>query len=140
MLATVQNIQHGNGHHVCISPTEIAVEGQSRGFRSRFCVRQAHPQYGICAQAGLVLGAVQLQQRIVERLLIERVHSNDCRLDRRVDVLDGAANALSAIARLLSIAQFERLMNTGRGPRWDDRAPHGRVGEQNLNLHRRIPA
>ena len=100
---------------------EVAVQRQA-GFLGRGARhRHADRQRGVGAQAALVVGAVEVDQRLVEEGLLGGVEAQHRFADLGVDVLDRAQHALAEVARLVAVAQLDRLAGAGgraaRAPR-----------------------
>ena len=74
---------------------------------------QGHREDRVGAQLGLVLGAVQLDHRVVEGFLVGRVLAQQQVADRAVDVGHGFQHALAQVTALVAIAQLEGLAGTG---------------------------
>src|SRR3546814_4233879 len=70
-------------------------------------------QQRVGAQAALVLGAVEIDQALVERNLVISVEALQRLRDRLVDILHGLQHALAQVTGLVAIAQFDRLLRTG---------------------------
>src|SRR5688572_14980391 len=75
-----------------------------------------HAQERIRAQPALGRCAIELQQLLVDRTLIERTTLKR-RSDLAVDVGDGLSHALAEIAALVAIAQLQRFTLARRGAR-----------------------
>src|SRR5262249_57177278 len=86
---------------------------------------QRDPEHGVGAEALLLGGAVEDAERAVDPRLVEGVSPLQLGPDDLLDVLDGLADALSAVAPLVAVAQLERLAAPGRGSRRDGRPPLG---------------
>ena len=85
-------------------------------------------------------GAVEGDHRLVDLDLILGVQAGDGVENVAVDGLDRLQDALAAVAALVAVAQFHRLVRPGRGARGHRRAAHGAVLEDDIDLDRRIAA
>ena len=73
MRATVDDVHHRHGQILAAHAAQIAVERNARFFSRRASHGHAHGQHGVGAQAAFVLGAVQVDQGLVEKSLLARV-------------------------------------------------------------------
>ena len=74
--------------------------------------------------------AVERDHRLVDGDLVLGVHAADRLEDLAVDGLDRLQHALAEIARLVAVAQLDRLVRAGRGARGHRRAAHRAVLER----------
>ncbi len=132
--AAVDDVHHRHRQGARMRAADIAVERQVRLGRRRLGHRQADAQDCVGAQARLVLGAVQLDHRGVERFLLARLQARDSVEDLAVDGIHGLAHALAAIALLVAVAQFDRLMRAGRGAGRHGRTPLGAGFQRDIHL------
>src|SRR6201995_5647602 len=79
--------------------------------------RHRHAEHGVGAELRLVLGAVELDHRLVDARLIERLEPDDGLADALLDVLAGDLDALAAEAVLVAVAQLERFVLARRRAR-----------------------
>ena len=101
--------------------------------------RQRDTEDGVGAQPGLVRGAVEVQQRLIDQSLIVGVEPDDGRGDLVEHGLHGLLDALTAVA-VAAVAQFDGLVLAGRragGHRGPCKCP---VDQSHLDLDRRIAA
>ena len=100
--------------------------------------RQRDAEDGVGAEAALVRRAVELEQRGVERALVERVHAQQAR---------GAISSLTFATAFVTplpphassaVAQLDGLVCAGRGARRHRRAPERAGLELDLHLDRRV--
>ena len=80
------------------------------------------------------------QQRVDARPGRTRRGRSSAGRDRVGDVGDRAEDALAAEARLVAVAQLDRFVGAGRGAGRHRRAPDRAVGEDDVDLDRRIAA
>jgi hypothetical protein len=100
---------------------------------------QRDAEDGVGAQAGLVVGAVQVEQQPVDVALLEGVEADQGVVDLAVDVADGLEHALAAVA-LVAVAQLDGLEGAGGGARGDDGSARGPRVEDDLDLDGGIAA
>ena len=140
VCAAVQDVHHGDGQTVAVHAAEEAVEGHiQRGGRSA-AGGDGNGQNGVCAQFGLVLGAVGVDHSLVDGIDVGGIHADDGICDDGVDVLHGLGDALAQIATLVTVAQLQRLELaggcTGRGAAPGYRA----IGQRDLGLYGGVAA
>jgi hypothetical protein len=99
--------------------------------------RDAEDRVG--AEPALVGGAIELDQRRIERPLRGDVEAGERVGDLAVDGIDGAADAEAAEA-LAAVAALVGLVGAGRAPGGDVGATAGAVGEVDVHLHGRQAA
>lgn len=73
---------------------------------------QADAEDGVRAELGLVRGAIELDEQLVNGRLVLDIDArlNELRAEDRVDVLDGLENALAAPLALVSVAKLASLV------------------------------
>ena len=86
MRAAVEDVHHRHRQHVRGLAAEVAPQRQALLGRRRARGGQRHAEDRVGAEARLVVGAVELDQRAVERRLVERVEAGDRLGDLAVDV------------------------------------------------------
>ncbi len=92
------------------------------------------------ADALLVLGAVDLDEDLVDDALLARLDTFDRRSQLVDDGLDGLEDALAAVAALVAVAELVRLERTGGCTGRDGRPLHDAVVEEDLHLDGRVSA
>ena len=102
--------------------------------------RERDAEHGIGAEPALVGRAVERDQGLVDLGLGFRVHAADRVENLAIDRIDRLAHALAAIALLVAVAQFHRLMRAGGGAGRHRGAPEGAVFQHHVDLHGRIAA
>jgi hypothetical protein len=122
--AAVDDVHHRHRQLHRARAAEVAVQRQA-GFFGR-CLRDGHRhgQHRVGAEARLVVGAVQLDQRLVEEGLFRRVEAHDGFGDFGVDVLDGLQHALAQVAAGFAVTQFDGFARAGGRARRHRRAAH----------------
>jgi hypothetical protein len=79
-----------------------------------------------------------LDHQLVDGDLLDRVHADEFFGDHVVDILDRLEHALAAVALLVAVAQFQRLVDAGAGAaRHNRRADHAAV-QTDFGFHRRV--
>ena len=140
VLAAIDDVHHrhrqGAGKHTA----DMAVERDAEVGRRRLGDRERDRQHRIGAEARLVGRAVQLDHRLVDLDLVEDVHAGDGVEDLALDIADGLEHALAAVAGLVAVAQFHRLMRAGRGAGGDDGVAARAAVEHHLGLDGRVAA
>src|SRR5664280_3275170 len=104
------------------------------------CGCQTDAQDGVGAQFCLVGRAVQLDHCMVDTGLVSRIFADDSGRDLFVYMLYGFQDALSAIASLVAVTQFQCFMNSCRRSRWNTRPCHDAGCEGDFHFDRRVAA
>jgi hypothetical protein len=140
MRAAIDDIHHRHRQDARARATDIAEQRQARGLRGSLGDRERYAQHRVRAEARLVLGAVQRNQRFIDLGLIGSVHAADRIEDFAVRRIDRLAHALAEITRLVPIAELDRFMGSGRCPgRYGGPAARA-VFEGDVDFDRRIAA
>ena len=87
---------------------EEAVEGHVQRSGSSAAGSDGNGQNGVCAQLGLVLGAVGVDHSLVDGVDVGSIHADDGISDDGVDVLHSLGDTLAQIAALVAVAQLQR--------------------------------
>ena len=130
--AAVDDVHHRHRHLHAAHAAEVAVQRQARFFGRGARDGHAHRQRGVGAQAALVVGAVQVDQRAVQEGLLRRIQAEHGFADLGVDVFHRAQHALAAVAALVAVAQFDGLARAGGRARGHGRAAHGAAFQQHV--------
>ncbi len=140
MRPAVEHVHHGHRHDPRARPAQVLVERQAALVGAGTRDGQRHPEKGVGAEAGLVGRAVELEQRAVHRGLLRRLEAFDLGGDRLRHVAHRLAHALAAVARVVVVAQLDRLARARRGARGHHGAAEGARVEPHLDLHRGVAA
>src|SRR5699024_11246889 len=141
--AAVENVHHGHRQGLGIAAADVVVKRQGERLSRSLGNCQGYAQDRVCAELGLVRGAVRLDHGLVDGLLVERVHADDGLSDLAVDSVNSLQNALAIVAGLIAVAQLARPEDTGGSAGRNSRAAHVGAGVAlniNLNLNGRIAA
>ena len=95
---------------------------------------------GVGAEPALVRRAVEIDHGLVDLDLLLGRHVAERLEDFAVDGLDRLQHALAEIARLVAVAQLDRLMRAGGGARRHRRAAHRAVLQHHVDLDGGIAA
>ncbi len=140
--ATVDDVHERHGQRARGRTAEVAEEWQAgrlgRGVRD--C--EAHAENGVRAEALLVLGAVNRDERAVDEALVGRVDQfvGDSRAELIEDRVDGLRDALAEVAALVAVAQLVCFEGTGRRTARHGRTAYRAVCQADLDLDRRVAA
>ncbi len=110
----VDDVHHRHGQRLGIRAADVTVEGHAEVVGRSACHGQRNAQNGVGTEVRLGFGAVELDHRRVDAHLIGHVHADDCGSDHLVHVLHGLLHALAQVTALVAVAEFERLVLTGR--------------------------
>ncbi len=135
--AAVEHVHHRHRQHAGVRPTEVAPQRQTLlgGLGVRRRERDAEDRVG--AQPRLVGGAVELDQRLVERALVAGVQAAHRVGDLTVHARHRAAHALPDPA-LPAVAQLGGLELARGGPGGDRRVAVRAGAQGDLHLDRRV--
>src|SRR6185437_15663141 len=123
--AAIDDVHERHRQRARIGAADIAIERLVEIDGRRLGRGEADAEDGVGAKPPLVGGAVQIDQHAVERHLIGGVEARERIEDLAVDCLDGALDALAAIASLVAVAELDRLMRAGRRARRHGGAAQG---------------
>ena len=108
--ATVDDVHHGDGHHVRVHPADVAVEREVQAVGSRLCHGERNTQDGVRTQVRLRLRAVEGEHLSVDGTLLIDTAAHQCRGDDLVHVLHCLEHTLAAVAFGVLVTQFQSLM------------------------------
>ena len=143
MGAAVEDVHHRHGQLLGVDAADIAVQAGAQALGRRLGAGQGRAQDGVGTQAGLVGGAVQVDQGLVDGGLIQDIHADQALGDLGVDVLHSLFHALAVVAGLVAVTQLASLEDTGRSTGRNSSAAHVCAGvalNVNLNLNGRVAA
>jgi hypothetical protein len=132
--AAVQDVHHGHRQGAGRGAADVPVEGQLVRAGGRLRGGERDAEDGVRAELRLGRGPVELDQAPVEARLVGRVHAHHGRRDELEDVRDGLPHALAEVARLVAVAQLERLVLARRGAGRHGGPPHVAAGDRDLDL------
>jgi hypothetical protein len=121
--AAVDDVHHRHGQLHAAHAAEVAVQRQAGFFGGGAGHGHGDGQHGVGAQAALVVGAVQVDQGLVEEGLLGGVQAQHGFGDFGVDVLDGLEHALAQVAALVAVTQLDGFARAGGAPRARRRGP-----------------
>ena len=93
--------------------TNIAIQRETQRIRSCFGNRQRSSQNRICTQLGFIGSAVQIDQCLIDFHLLGSIHADNFVGNYLVDIFNRFLGSFSKIALLITVAEFQRFMNTG---------------------------
>ena len=130
----------GTGSTWAFGSTDVAVERQigRAGRRVRDGERDAEDRVG--ADLGLVVGAVQVEHRLVDQPLLAGVVAQQLRAELVEHAEDGLGHALAAVTALVPVTQLDGLEGAGGGARRHCRATFRTVVQDDLDLYRGVAA
>ena len=125
MGATIHHIHHRYRHLIRTHAAKVAVQGQTRFFGCSPRHGHGHRQHGIGPQAGFVLGAVEIDQRLVQKSLLRGVQTQHGLRDLGIDVFHRLAHPFALVAVRVAVTQFNGFAAAGGGARGYCSAAHG---------------
>ena len=140
MCAAVQNVHHGHRQLIAGHAAQETVQGHIQ--RDGGCAGRGDGdgQDGVCAEVGLILGAVGFQHSGIDGVDVRGVHADKGLVDGGVDVLHGLADALAAETALIAVAQLQSLKFAGGSAAGGSAAADGAVRQPNLGLNGGVAA
>ncbi len=119
VLTAVDDVHHRHRQGVLVVVVlqvgDVFVERLFLGLGFRLGRRQGHRQDGVGAQVALVVGAVGVDHRLVQRPLVGGVAAHQQLADLGIDVAHGAGDALAQVAGLVAVTQLQRFPGAGGG-------------------------
>ena len=136
--AAVEDVHERDGQDPGVDAAEVAVERQARGDRGGLGGGEADAEDRVGAQLALVLGAVGGDQGGVEGALLGGVHADGGLGERAVDVGHRLRDTLAQVALLVAVAELDRLVGAGAGPRGHGGPAERAVGQDDVDLDGRV--
>ncbi len=135
MLAAVEDVQHRHGQRATADPAQIAVERQSQCLCGTLGHGQRHAQDSVGSQFGLVGGAIQFDEVLVNGGLLQRIPAPQFLGDRQIHVFYGFEHPFAAEATCVAVSQFHRFVHAGGNARRHGGPAHRPAAEQDFDLH-----
>jgi len=132
--AAVDDVGHRHRQDVGVRAAEMAVERLAGRRRRRLGAGQRHGEDGVRAEGGLVVGAVEVEHRLVDRRLVGGIGTLERGENLFVDVGDGLTDAFAEVTAFVAVAQLERLVFAGARAAGDGGAANGAVLEGHVSL------
>ena len=140
VLAAVENVHHRHGQGLGVDAADVVIQADAGCGGGCLRAGEGHAEDGVRAETGLVRGAVDIYEHLVNRGLIQHVHADQRFGQLMVDVLDREQNALAVVTALVAVAQFAGFVHAGRRAGRHGRAADGAVVERDLDLDGRVAA
>ena len=121
VLAPVEDVHHGHRQPASSASAQIAVERKRRGSCGGPGNGHGHSQDRVGPELALVGRPVQFDHQAVDLALARGIKAHHARRDDLIDIRHRVANAFSAVALRIAVAELDRLVFTGRRSRWDRR-------------------
>ena len=137
--AAVDDVHHRYRQDVGVGAPDVAVERQLRRGGRGVRHRQRHPEDGVGAQLGLVLGRVQVQHRLIHQPLFTGVEADQLGPELVDHPEHGLGHTLAPVPGI-PVPQLDRLERSGGGARRHRRAAFGPVVQDHFDLDGRVPA
>ena len=135
--ATVDDVEHRDRQHVGVGSADVAEQRQPGGVGGGLGRGERDTEDRVGAELGLVVGAVQLDHRLVERALVVGVEAGERGTDLVVDAGDGLEHALADVT-VTSVAELDGLESARGGAGRHRRAADRAVVEGDLDLNGRV--
>ena len=122
-----------------VGATQVAEQRQPGALGRRLGNCERHSEDGVGAQPGLIRGAVQIEQCLIDQTLVVGGQADDGRGDLVEHRFDSLLNALAAVAGS-AVAQLDRFVFAGGGARRNGGTGDGAVDQGDLDLDGRVAA
>ena len=119
MLTTIDDVHHRDWKLTCADTTDVAVEREADFLSRRLCNCEGNAKDCIRAEVPLVMGAIQLEEEVVDSGLLNGIHVDQLRSDVLIDVVNGLLNTLAKVAGLVAITELDRFVGTGGCATWN---------------------
>ena len=120
-----------------MNPSQILIEGESRGAGRRFCHCQGNPKRGVRSQIGFVVRSVRIHENPVNFNLTERVFPKQGVPQLGIHIFYRLLHAQAKVAGF-PISQFHRLKLSGGSAGRNSRPSRAPARKRHLRLHRGI--
>ena len=128
--AAVEHVERRDGYGPDPAAGDVIIERTLAACRRRAVARYGHRVDGVAAEVRLVLSAVEFDHAPVDRGLIHRVHTDECRGNDVVDIGDRLMYGQAVVFGGIIVTQDERLVHTnGRTGRRSGRANRAVFGD-----------
>ena len=135
----VDDVHHRHRQQVGVRPADVAVERQVGGVGGRVGHGQRDAEDRVGADLALVVGAVEVEHRLVHQPLLAGLVAHQLRTELVDHPQHGLADALAAVPAV-AVAQLDRLERPRGRARRDRGAALGSVVEDDLHLDRGVAA
>ena len=126
--ATVEHVRQRQRQQPRLGAAEVAIERDPGRGRRGMGRGERHAEDRVGAQPALVRGPVEVDHRLVDAGLVERVHADHGRSEVAVDVSDRLQHALAAVPLAVAVAQLDRFVRAGGRTGRDARRPTSNRG------------
>ena len=138
VLATVDDVHHRDWELTCAYATNVAVEGEAELFSGCLCNCEGNAKDRICAEVCLVMGAIQLEEEVVDGGLLKGIHVDQLRSDVLIYMVDSLLDTLAQVARLIAITELDRFVCTRGCATWNGCTADDAALEVDIHLNGRI--
>ncbi len=139
-LPPLRMLNMGTGSSRADRPAQVSIEGKLQGEGGGAGDGQGGAEDSVGPQPRLVLRAVQVDEGLVHGRLVQGREAEHGRRDLAVDVLDGAEDALAAVAGGVAVAQLQGFVAAGAGARGHRCPAAAAVDERDLYLQGGVAA
>ena len=140
MRATVDDIHHRHRQILAGHAAEIAVQRNASFFGCRTGHGHAHGQQRVSAQTAFVFGAIQIDQRAIEKGLLRRIQPQHGLRDFGVDVLHRLEHTFAQITFFVAVAQLNGFATAGGSAAGHGGASHHAAFQQDVAFNSGIAA
>lgn len=137
--AAVEDVHHRDRQHVAVRAADVAEQVEAGGLGGGLRHREGHAEDGVGAEVGLVRGAVELDELLVDEALVVGLVADEGLVDLVVDEGHGLLDALAEVT-VTAVTQLVGLVDTGGGTRGDVGTADAAVLQEHLDLDSRVTA
>ena len=114
VLAAVENVHHRHGQSLGVDAADVVIQADAGCGGCCLRAGEGHAEDGVRAETGLVRGAVDIYEHLVNRGLIQHVHADQALGDLGIDSGHRFGDAFAQIAVFITVTQLYRFMRAGR--------------------------
>ena len=140
MHAAVEDVHHRHGQGVGVGAAQVGVQRQVHRVGGSAGAGHGGAQDGVGAQAGLVLGAVEVDEHGVDLALAGGVLAHEGVGDLLVHMVDCGEHALAQVAGAIGVTHLAGLEGAGGSAARHAGAAEGAVVKGHLDLDRGVAA
>ena len=143
MLAAVEDVHHRHRHGILATAVQLGdvlVQGHLARLRGGLGRGQGNRENGVGAKAGLVLGTIGIDHRLIQFTLLCGVASLQQIANRTVDVGHRLEHTLAQIPGTVAIAQLQGFPGAGGGAGGGAGRADFATGQGDLGQHGRVAA
>ena len=140
VLATVQDVHHGNGKFFRSNATQVQVQGQAYGRSCCSCNCHGYAKDCVSTKSAFIGSAVQANQHFVDFSLTGSFQANQSFSNDVVYIINSFGYAFAQVTGFITIAQFNCFVYASRSTGRNSSTTNSAVFQNNFNFYGRIAA